>query len=534
MAGLKILKSLSKFNSGTKIGVYLFSLLLVIYLFEFKSELPEKIEDQFYSLRTRHKPALLSEPQVVSIKVSSTDLQPSSLDLIKNGQIPFSAMNAVVTEIKKASPKNIIVVFPPNTAPYEDQKFKSWLGSLNATNITPFIGVMNSLDSEDGYKNLTKGLKQKVFSASLALSASKNSIVTSFPIFKFNNIELEPMIVTASSLRMSNENLAEILQSKSKAFLKEIETNKKTYGNDSADAPILRLNLNYRHEKHSASMAFADLQDSKDLIKDKLVIVGFDFSKIEDFSKSIKTTRETYYSNTPWSKSYAEPTSQTGAFYSEIIAQAVDNLVNNDFLRKHSTPNSVFLISFFVLLSFFAWRFPMEKAAILLIAIHSVYYIYNLISFSYLASYPEMGRVAFYSALSTFIGAFIQSQRSLENRLSIELRTNYQKELSSIHNKFLNVLSKGFMDQSKKIADSIRELIAKAPETPPETINLLDNAANGAVELSEYLLGLSEYSKIESNSIKKPEIEKLNLSALLISAIKQCHPEKKELRPQLT
>jgi K+-sensing histidine kinase KdpD len=175
----------------------------------------------------------------------------------------------------------------------------------------------------------------------------------------------------------------------------------------------------------------------------------------------------------------------------------------------------------------------MEKAAFLIIGAHSAYYVFNLISFSYLSLYPDIARVITYSAIATVIGAFIRSQRSFENRIAIELRTDSQKELSNIHNKFLNLLSKGLRDQNRRIAQKVRELIHLIPNIEKDTEELLENAASGADELGEYLDGLAEYAEIENHKLKEPNKSNINLFELLTSVSKQCHPSKRNISVEI-
>ena len=96
----------------------------------------------------------------------------------------------------------------------------------------------------------------------------------------------------------------------------------------------------------------------------------------------------------------------------------------------------------------------MEKVLPLLSIAFTLTFLIFILTASYFSTYFPMARIIVYTSLAC-IGAFIKAQHSIENRFELELKTQSRRDLGKVHEKFLNLLSKGMRDKNKSISETV-------------------------------------------------------------------------------
>lgn len=526
MKWMKLKNNATKVRLEARLLVYTFSIMLFVFLFEYKSGLNEKIESYFYNYRTIFKPEILSDQIAISIKVTEENI--SLFNPKREAKITAELIEYIHTTIKSFNPKNIFFVFPFNSLPYSDLDFWKVFEKISSEKISPFVGVLNGLDLETSFSLLPDHLSERIVSASMPKLDSKNEVLSSYKIYSFRGSKLSPSFITKVASMHLNENHQTKLNSIIQNMISEYETSDINPKTDSLNEEFLRFPLNYRSPEHFRSISFDKLDKLAAEIEKKIVIVGFDLD--ESSRGSSITSRETFYSNTPWTGEKNPPTKENGIFYSESIALAIDNLINGDFLKRSFTWIDLTTLGLTIVITLVSWRLKPELIFLNLSLLYTSIFIFHLICFSYLSIYPNISRVLVYSTFATIVGAFIKSQRTLESRIRSNLRTKSQKDLSKIHEKFLSLLSKSLRDKNKSIAKSINELITKDTNLSLETKKILRSAAAGANELGDYLDGLADFAKIEKGVLKAPKYGSVNLTSICQIMADQCHPQKRGIK----
>lgn len=520
---------LKDINLGARFLVYFLFLIGVVYVYETKSNLNDKIEEHFYAWRIKHKPAVISNFESIAIRISPSELEISKSD---NFKLSVSDINKIHIKLKDYGPKKLYYVFPFNSYPYQNGEFNNYIKELTNSTLSPYVGVLNTRNLEENINLLPPDLKDKVLFASFAHKESKNNLLTEFPVYQNDSNLLSETFISKTALIELDPNDRKNF----KTYTQKIITSDKNISPlNQSDSLSKYLRLTYNYQMPQARDAIDFSKVTKKDIAGKVVIVGFDFSSVKGMESKNKAARENYYSLAPWSHVSPKSTLTEGIFYSEAISQGIENILKNNFLKPLPKVIDSLILILIISCTFIAWTFSMEKVGVTLIAIHILNYLLNLFCFSYLNYMPNISRVVTYSAIAATIGAFLKSQRAFEKRLSIELRTKSQNELSIIHNKFLKLLSKGLRDKNKNISESLKSLVHDpSVEIDQEAREVIESAASGADELKDYLDSLANCSDIEENKLKKPASNPVNLIEVLNSVVGQCHPARRNIEIEIT
>lgn len=493
-----------------------------IYLFEMKTDLNERIENILFDYRTILKPDLPSSQKTISIKISATDIQ--LYHPMKLPEITAELVSNAWDILAAKKPRMVLFVFPFNSVPYEEPDFWKTLEKISNSEISPYFGVLNTLEREIRFGSLPSHIGERVIPASLELETSKNNVLRDYSLISYRgNQPVEHLITKTAMLELDDLNRKKLNRIVQKAFLStEKNTNNKSiYLSDS------RIKLNYRRPDISKSIDFSKIDFHEQAVENKIVIVGFDLSEVD--KEASQRERETFYANTPWSGEKNSPSSENGIFYTESIATAIDNLTSGLYLSPPPIWLEWLLLIVFTAFVAYIWKFPPGWVFFLLIASCALLLTLHVISFSYFGTAFNISRPVVYSILTTVICAFFRSQRTLENRMSAQIKRKNQEELSTIHNRFLRLLSGEIRGRNLDISKEIEKILVECSGLDKKTKDILQEAATGAEELSDYLDGLYNISKIEKGQLEKPRYRDINLENICIRVIKQCHPEKNKI-----
>ena len=101
----------------------------------------------------------------------------------------------------KLDPKQIYLVLPFGSAPYEDPDFQIFIKQSTNDPKSPFIGILNTLDDEPGLSALDQESLERIKSATLQNLESKNAVLRTFPIYNLKENRLTPTLQVIAALQ---------------------------------------------------------------------------------------------------------------------------------------------------------------------------------------------------------------------------------------------------------------------------------------------------------------------------------------------
>lgn len=520
------------FKLGTRLIIYTLAVFSLIYFYEKSSGLNKVIDYHFYNFITPITSMFSNELTVVPVKVYPKDLKDFS---DTKSYISAGDIRRVFTTIKKQQPKEIHIIFPYDTLNYQSSAVRNALREVVSSKFSNYVGVLNLLESEVGFRSLSLEDQRKIVSATLRDKEDKQKVFQEIPVYQRLSTNYSPFFPILASINSAQEaakvRLEEIKSNKFGLFSTDIDSD-----NPDRENLVYHVTVKYPDAKSLRAIEYNKISKDASLIEGKIVVVGFDFSKVKSLKGKKERSRERFYLATPWTKikeadSVADRDFDSGdnIFYSTAHAIGLDNLVTNSFLTENFQFIGWCILITIVGLSGIVWIFPMERVFLYLVLIHGVNLSLHIYFIAQLSTQLSFSRTITYSALAAIIGAFFRSNKSTENRLAAELKTKSREELAKVHDKFLTVLSKGLRDKNKEISVRLTSLINSESSLNQDTLDLLTSAEFGAEELGEYLDGLEDCAKIENNALKKPSFSDIPLSALINSVSSQCHPSRKSI-----
>ena len=275
--------------------------------------------------------------------------------------------------------------------------------------------------------------------------------------------------------------------------------------------------LKFERLNHYPSVNIADLiaspQRHLDDFSQKIVVVGYTVPR----SVGIQTSEQSF-ANTPLT-GYA-PTNLTGISTTYLIANAIENLMLGEDLKSAPvwlTLSQTAAVAFCCVL---AWELGGIAAAtsvsiiwIVLLIVHALLYRWGSLSIP---------------LADTFLATVIVSVWAVSRRLRLDLRrlaeqqvsTEIKSELAKFQSHFL----RGFATWLTSTTETITALVRSASndqKTPKEDEKIFDRIFLAASDLTEYLAGINQLSKVDDLDIKQSKLEVFDIDAMLTTILRR-------------
>ncbi|MEI6832747.1 MAG: ATP-binding protein [bacterium] len=275
--------------------------------------------------------------------------------------------------------------------------------------------------------------------------------------------------------------------------------------------------LKFEPIDHFPSLAIADLitepQKFMDDFAEKVVVVGYTSPR----SVGIQTTEQPF-TNTPLT-GYA-PTNLTGVSTTYLMANAIENLLLQENL-KAAPPWLTFLQTILVAVCcFFAW----ELGGLLAVTSVLLMWIFLLIGHAALYRWASL----WIPLADTFLATAIVSIWSAFRRLREDLRrladqkvsTEIKSELAKFQSHFLH----GFSTWLTATTETITGLVESARNEEPSKNKhdkLFERVFLAAADLTEYLSGINQLSKIDELDAQDVLLESFDLESTLNTILRR-------------
>ena len=264
--------------------------------------------------------------------------------------------------------------------------------------------------------------------------------------------------------------------------------------NDSGDRYIT---LNYISPKQINSAKAKDLFSNKSsqILANKHVYLGFTYYFPYDFRH-----REASFINTPWQNDSDDLEYGMPVVYLQAIATL--NLTYEKWLKNATQSANVLQVVVVSVAALLIWRFSVGFASFLFIGGWSALILLHGVMFSKFNFYIPLSDSLLFSSIATIIGALIKLRLEGQSRAIHEARTQSEKDLANVQDKFLNKFSFELSEINHAIFNRLRKYpeLADLPGTKGDSYR---KALGSSEELSEYLQGMQQFSNLRGKELTR-------------------------------
>ena len=268
------------FKLGTRLIIYTLAVFSLIYFYEKSSGLNKVIDYHFYNFITPITSMFSNELDVVPVKVYPEDLKDFS-----DTKSYISAEDIrVFNTIKQQQPKEIHIIFPYDTLNYQSSAVRKALREVVSSKFSNYVGVLNLLESEVGFRSLPLEDQRKIVSATLRDKEDKQKVFQEIPVYQRLSTNYSPFFPILASINSAQEaakvRLEEIKSNKFGLFSTDIASD-----NPGRENLVYHITVKYPDAKSLRAIEYNKITQETSLLQGKIVIVGFDFSESEELER---------------------------------------------------------------------------------------------------------------------------------------------------------------------------------------------------------------------------------------------------------
>jgi signal transduction histidine kinase len=463
----------------------LIAILGLTYAFYFTS-FRKHVEEYFFDLRTNLKPTIENIDNIVIVEINSATATAVGQEIAYGPRFFYNTLEL----ISKADPTIVAPLLLENFISYKNfytkkieqycsQDPRCLIGTLNYHTKVPSLQKLPKI-----FANITNkigGLDTMKFRS--------NSVVRELPFWGYQEDEAVFMLPSLIANKLGYQ----------------ISQNEKSF-----------YSVNFWPKSSFTRVQAESLNDPTVLasLKDKIVIFGH-----SEFKPWLFGTSEQVALNTPLVGSDLN-SYRTGEKIIFLTANAVDNLVNDRYLRQATTFSSIVQAVVFIGLLIWIWRFGAILAPIASLTLFIGILAIQTVLMTYFNLIVPAADIFVISIAVIIGGVGLKLRESIEKFANVEVDIESKKVVANLQSRFLD----DFAIELKSLNDSMHqdiETVKISLDAPDIFHTVYQKTLQSCQDFSTYLLGVAQFAAIDNKKVRKPEIIKFELEPLLQKVIRR-------------
>jgi signal transduction histidine kinase len=459
---------------------------LIIFVF-YRSELRNRTENALYDLRTKLSLSFSHSPKVIVGNISELSIQ--TLESAQAADLSIYTLDKIIQKIQAQSPRHVIVMLYPQAFRYNDPSLLSLAKTVGASNNVSLgiFGFSKASLTDEIYPGPLLSFGPAIYSAD-PLSEFRRAIIRTLPLERLNKNQGIPFLLPSVAEKIHPGTISKGLQDTKNKFTDDPER--------------YHYRLNYQNPmslEHWDAVELVADSDQSAMLKDQIVILGYSAYRAWGAS--------TTFANSPWQKEGGELTEGIPLHW--IYAVGLENLLQKRWLRDAPLWLNIIQTLIVCIALIYVWRFEAHIAIALILALWTILILAHSMMFTFMSLFLPLSDTAIFSTITIIVGGLSKIQREARMHAIEEARISTQKQLDSMHGKFLNQFAEYMLKESNQILKII----------PPTENRHYLKTKSSVQELQDYIRGMQQLSSINLESLKKQHLKEFQLLPLIQKVI---------------
>ena len=472
---------LSPINMKVVALLVFLTFLLITYVF-YNSDGRNRVEDYFFDLRTRLD--LVDRPISNVLLIAINDQSIRRIETNKRGDLSTEKLIEIVQRIGRMNPKAVLIVDWQHIFS-RTERSQNQIINLLKKDSRVHLGSFG-YDTEYPWPSLLPlefaEVKEQVMGVG-GFKPRSNSILRKLPYRAYRGFE---------SRYLAPAGIAEALRSDFRSLGDSF------YLNFVAEKDFPTIN--------SAEIFFNDNKNLKNFVSNKVVVIGYTSYRTVEYQTTDQMKWNTPLEGNP--NNYLH-----GASSSYISALALENLLNDTFLKHLPSWATILQTLVMTLICFFSWYWGVLFAVSLVCMSWVCLIVFHVWLFESQSLFLPIADTFLFSSGALLLGALLRLGSDIRQLAFVRVRLESKKTLALVQGRFLDRFSVELSKMNDRILSYFNKMIPA--EDSASYQDIIVRAQVSCQELGAYLDDIGLLSQVETRGLESPKLETFELKPVI-------------------